>query len=75
MMGVLLSGPPESLEYRISFLGFPGECYELQSADELNNWSTVFTTNAPAGSFQYVDPDGAITPNRFFRVMRKLSGL
>ncbi|GEM_PF-2392967 len=75
MMSAFLTGPSEAQVYQISFIGFPGECYELQATDTLNNWSTILTTNAPSGSFLYADPDGAATPHRFFQVKRKLSGL
>jgi hypothetical protein len=75
VMSAFLAGPSETQTYQISFLGFPGECYELQAADALNNWSTILTTNAPTGGFFYTDPDGATTPHRFFQVKRKLSGL
>lgn len=75
MMGIALMGAPGAQTYQVSFLGFPGECYELQSADILNNWSAILTTNTPTGIFLYVDLEGAVTPHRFFRVKRKLSGL
>jgi autotransporter-associated beta strand protein len=53
----------------MSFAGIPGYKYNVQVSTNLNDWSTLLTTNAPAnGLFQFHD-GAAPTPAAFYRLM------
>jgi len=51
----------------VNFLGQPGRWHQLQFSTNLTVWTSVLTTNPPAGVFQYVEPF-SVQSNRFFRV-------
>jgi lysophospholipase L1-like esterase len=52
----------------LNFGGIPGYSYSVQRSTNLSNWTTLWTTNAPAaGAFQFVDPT-APQPMGFYRL-------
>ncbi len=53
----------------MSFAGIPGYKYNVQVSTDLSSWSTLWTTNAPAGGlFQFTD-GSAPTPTAYYRLM------
>lgn len=57
----------------VKFAGIPGFSYEVQRATSLTepvNWTTLWTTNAPAaGVFEFVDQD-APSPQAYYRLVQ-----
>lgn len=51
----------------LSVSGNPGAVCEVLFSTNLVSWSVVFTTNAPAGSFLWSDPNPAAASPRFYR--------
>jgi hypothetical protein len=56
-------------QFGFQISGDPGPDYSIQSSTNLSDWSTIFTTNAPALPFNYVDNDFLLEPLRFYRVL------
>jgi hypothetical protein len=53
---------------QLRVLGRPDLHFALQASTDLANWSTLVTTNAPAGLFDYTDLASANAVNRYYRV-------
>jgi autotransporter-associated beta strand protein len=52
----------------MSFAGIPGYKYDVQVSTNLTDWTTLWTTNAPAGGvFEFNDP-AAPQPNAYYRL-------
>jgi len=57
--------------FRISVHGEAGEHYEIQAATNLQSWTPLTTLPADSnGDLQFVDPDSATLPYRFYRAKR-----
>jgi autotransporter-associated beta strand protein len=53
----------------MTFAGIPTFKYHVQVSPDMSSWTTIFTTNAPAGGlFQFIDPSAPM-PNAFYRLM------
>jgi hypothetical protein len=48
--------------------GRTGLNYAVLASTNLVDWQTVFSTNSPALPFQWIDPNTASYPRRFYRV-------
>jgi HYR domain/Immunoglobulin domain/Immunoglobulin I-set domain len=52
---------------RLQVAGRPEMNCEIQVSSNLTQWQTLFTTNAPTGTFEFVDPSTANPKTRFYR--------
>lgn len=43
--------------------------FTLQCSTNMQSWTSLFTTNAPTGTFDYVDPASAGMPARYYRAI------
>jgi subtilisin family serine protease len=58
-------------QFTLGVVGTPALAYTLQynTNATATNWTTLFSTNAPASVFDLIDP-GASSPRRFYRLVR-----
>jgi hypothetical protein len=54
---------------RIRVTGRPDLRFTLQRSANLQSWSSLLTTHAPSGVFDYVDPASGNVPGRFYRAL------
>jgi aerobic-type carbon monoxide dehydrogenase small subunit (CoxS/CutS family) len=57
-----------SQQFQVQFTGDTCAGYRLQSSSDLLRWTTLITTNSPAGPVTYIDSPAAAN-DRFFRVI------
>ncbi len=64
-----LTGPsrPANDQFQFTLNGLAGLDYVVEYSTTLTNWFPLFTTNAPGGAFNILDPN-ATAPRRFYRV-------
>jgi hypothetical protein len=55
-------------QFRLLINGRTGLNYAVLASTNLVDWQTVFSTNSPALPFQWIDPNTASYPRRFYRV-------
>jgi hypothetical protein len=58
---------PATDRFQFVLNGLVNQSYTVEFSSTLTNWNTLFTTNAPASSFQIIDPN-ATSAYRFYRV-------
>lgn len=57
-------------QFQITMNSLPGQSYIVQVSTNLVNWVPLFTNSTPVnGLFQYVDPQAANYPSRFYRIV------
>ena len=54
-------------QFGITFTGDPGGTYGVTTSTNLVDWQIIFTTNAPALPYLWLDPD-PVDPERYYRV-------
>lgn len=59
---------PAAGQFQFRVGGTTNETYSVQASTNLTTWTTLFTTNGAAGSFNYTD-SAASTPDRYYRVL------
>jgi hypothetical protein len=74
-----LSGAPASLRlsvtsvsstgFRFSIAGASGSGLTLQGSTNLIDWTSLLTTNPPAGSFEFLDTSASGLGRRFYRAL------
>src|SRR5207302_1051986 len=73
---VTSGGPPTLLSpaltnglFRLRWQGEAGATYGLEASTNLlpNSWMLLLITNTPSGIFDFVDPQSANLPQRFYR--------
>jgi hypothetical protein len=63
----VVSAPPNALTLQLS--AHEGVPCLIQASTNLVDWTTVFSTNAPAGPFFWTDPAVGTLPQRYYRGM------
>ena len=57
--------------FRIALHGLAGGSYEIQASSNLQTWTVLTTLTAdPGGDLEFVDPESATLPHRFYRANR-----
>ena len=57
--------------FRITVHGVAGENYEIQASSDLQSWTVLTTLTADSnGDLEFVDPQSASLPYRFYQAMR-----
>jgi hypothetical protein len=68
----LLSNPlrQSNGQFQLRVAGEAGRLYRVEATSTFSSWTTILTTNAPAGgSFDVVDTQAASLSSRFYRVL------
>ena len=61
-----IPGNPPTIQFPVE----PGKWYELQATADLQNWTTILTTDAVANVWQpFTDPDAGSFSSRFYRLV------
>jgi Putative Ig domain len=57
-------------QFQMMINGSPGQNYTVQMSADLNpgSWTSLLVTNAPNGSFEFIDPNATAT-TRFYRIL------
>ena len=50
-------------------MGFTILHFTLQRSPDMKNWTSLFTTNAVSGVYDYVDSSAGGSPARFYRAL------
>jgi hypothetical protein len=55
----------------VNFPVAPGHWYEVQASVDLQNWTTIYQTDVESANDveQFSDPDTALYPSRFYRIV------
>lgn len=56
-------------QFQMLVSGIAGEPWAVQASPDLVNWASIFTNQA-GGTMEFVDPDAAGFPTRFYRAVR-----
>lgn len=51
------------------FDGDPEQTMQIQASTNLQQWTTILTTNSPTGLFDFRDPEAALFEKRFYRMI------
>ncbi|MEY4386346.1 MAG: hypothetical protein RLY20_1629, partial [Verrucomicrobiota bacterium] len=66
-----VAGQTVNRENIIEVTGRAGLNFSIQMSTDLKQWSTVITTNAPTGVFDYIDKSSVGAPVRYYRALLK----
>lgn len=66
----LASGGFSSSGFQIQITG-PGGVYLLEASNDLTNWTTIDSTNAPPGTVILTDPAAFSVPSQFYRAFQQ----
>jgi hypothetical protein len=61
--------PLSPLQFEVEFTGDGCAAYRLQVSTDLKQWTTLLTTNAPAGPVIYIENKAPAESQRFFRAL------
>jgi len=55
--------------FRFTVLGSPGQSVRIEAAETLGNWQGIATRTLDSATWLFSDPDTALHPKRFYRVV------
>jgi hypothetical protein len=53
--------------FHFRFQGEPGVSYRVDASTDLVNWTNLFLISTPSGILDFIDPESANFPQRFYR--------
>jgi hypothetical protein len=66
---VKVAGLSANRENIVQVNGRPGLNFSIQGSTDLKQWSTLVTTNAPTGLFNFTDKNSVGVPVRYYRAL------